>query len=768
MRPLKRYVCIWIVFIFATSIPVPGITQESFTRTQIDSLIEKRWNFYLIRDLYGQFTGDRMIKMIRQYCPNEIDSLASMGLSIMESEKWDDAMGWLELSLRNAPDHLPANYGYAICKREMGRNMAVLGRSGEWTAAQKHFERIIDLDSTYLDVFYQYALLEYYRENYSESIKLAYRQLLANPSAHSGQIGIFRLYYQVLGRMPAEEAESLLKSRETKYDMYFQGELYRLQNDYSRADSVLHRILEEPGDFPVQPVYLSLVKVYIQQNEVERAEESYWKAVDSIKNRLEADLLLEDFMYIVNEKEYSLLKENLSLESLPRTLRIFWLRRNPLPSMPNNSRLIEHYRRIVYSENEFIYDGFRHKKYKADVSYEFRFPPWYYENYRFNDMGLIYIRFGGPDDRAFARARNPVAGNLGRHFYGSIPPNMSWLYYEHDDQPSMIFHFYVPEGAPPGYWTLVPGFGMREIMESISTWPISTTEDYTMARVADVNRAMQNDRHTWPKETEALDVDYTTARFRETKELDLVQLAYAIPLSSLRDGGEEQNDIHLEVGVAVLGSDADTVYSELRNVDLENISDDRIWNDLFIDEIELPLALERYNVSMHTRIKETHKLNGWRWVCDPGDLVRDRLACSTLKLAFDIRPTSETNRRDRGVLRIIPNPTKTFDRKEPVFVYYEIYNLTYSDQAITDYTVNFMLRKAGKKGIVKRIKGLFGSGQEYQISVESSQSSTSRTVTDYISFDMSKARKGKYELTLEIRDNVSGEEASVVTDLELR
>jgi tetratricopeptide (TPR) repeat protein len=755
-------------FIFAISIVAPGIGQESFTRAQIDSLIQERWNFYLIRDLYGKYTGDKMIKVIRRCYPHEIDTLVSIGSSIMKTERWNNATGWFELSLRNAPNHLPANYGYAICKREMGHNMAVLGRTSEWKAAQKHFECIIDLDSTYLDVFYQYALLEYYRENYSKSIGLAHRQLAANPLAYSGQIGIFRLYYYVIGRMPEEEAEALLKSRYTKYDTYFLGELYRFQNDYTRADSVFRRILDELEDFPVQPVYVSLVKMHIQCNELDKAEETYWKAVDSITNRLEADLLLEDFMYIVNEKEYDLLRGDLSLESLPRTLRIFWLRRNPLPSMPNNSRLIEHYRRIIYSENEFIYDGFRHRKYKADVSYEFRFPPYYYENYRFNDMGLIYIRFGDPDDRAFARARNAVAGDLGRHFYDSIPPNMSWLYYEHDDQQSMIFHFYLPEGAPPGYWTLVPGFGMWEIMESISTWPISATEDYTLARVADVDRAMQNDRHTWPKEIEALDVDYSTARFRETKKHDLVQLAYAIPISNLRDGGGEENDIYLEVGVAVLGSNADTLFQEVRNITLEDVSDDRIWNDLFIDEIELPLALERYNVSMHTRIPETHKLNGWRWICEPGDLVRDRLACSTLKLGFDIRPTSDKDRRDRKALRIIPNPTKTFDRKEPVFVYYEIYNLTFSDRMVTDYTINFVLRKAGKKGIVKKIKGLFGSGQEYQISVESSQSSVDRTVTDYISFDMSKARKGKYELTLEIRDNVSGEETSVVADLVLR
>ena len=119
-------------------------------------------------------------------------------------------------------------------------------------------------------------------------------------------------------------------------------------------------------------------------------------------------------------------------------------------------------------------------------------------------------------------------------------------------------------------------------------------------------------------------------------------------------------------------------------------------------------------------------------------------------------------------MKIVPNPTKSFSRKEPVFAYYEIYNLAYDGDGNTHYTVNFTLRKSGKKGLVKRITGVFGSGEKYQVSIQSDQSGTARTDCDYIVFDMSKAKKGEYVMTLEVIDNVSGEKTSTASELSLK
>jgi len=767
MRIRANY-CIGVLFLLWLGTFLPGYGQAPYTQDQIDRLIKKRWKFWLIREQYEYDTAEEMISVIRRCCPHEIDTMLVYGEEILEESGWREALPWFELSLRNAPDHILLNYYYAICKRERGQNVAVFGRSGEWEEAEAYFKRVIATDSTYKDVFYQYALLEHYRENLFKSIEYAHRQLKANPVAYNGQIGIFRLYDYMIHHLKSEESEIWLKSRHTPYDRYFLGELYRITGRLDEAEHVFLSILEGSADFVLPPVFLSLVRLYVQTNRYEEAQSMYWQGAWSVTSQLDADLLLEDILYIVNQKEYNWLKNEVSPMSLPEALQIFWLRRDPLPSIPYNARLMEHYRRILQAESEFYYDDFRHMKYKEDISHEFRFPPWYYENAKFTDMGLIYIRFGEPDDKAFARGRNPDPNDQNVHFNSPLQPNMSWLYNRRDDLPQMVFHFVVPNQAPPEYWTLVPGFSAEELWDSIADWPIRTVGEYMTDRVIDVDTAFQSDRHTWPKETEPLEMAYATARFREGRDKGVVQLAYAIPLSALMDEGAEVDSVLLESGVTVFSGDADPLFDEIRSFTIKPGPDSHVWKDYFILEYEFLLDLKQHNITLHARVPEDNTLCGWRDVHDLSTLDGDRLMLSTLKLAFDITPATEHFDRHRDALNIVPNPTKSFRREEPIFAYYEIYNLTYDGEGQTHYTVNFTLRKAGKKGLVKRITGVFGSGEKYQVSVESDQTGASRTMTNFISFDMSKAKKGDYVMTLEVKDHVSGEQTSTVSELTLK
>jgi hypothetical protein len=190
-----------------------------------------------------------------------------------------------------------------------------------------------------------------------------------------------------------------------------------------------------------------------------------------------------------------------------------------------------------------------------------------------------------------------------------------------------------------------------------------------------------------------------------------------------------------------------------------------VVNDFLIDEFEFPLQIRRHNIALHARTLDGQKVNGWQYKYTLTDSARQELACSSLKLAFDIQPKTGIENRHRDDLRIIPNPTKSFMKDEPVFVYYEIYNLSYNPEGRTDFTVNFTLKESGKKKLLKKITGIFGSGAVYRVAIQSDQQSEHRTVSDYIVFDMSTAKEGQYELVLEVRDNVNGEGAMSASNL---
>lgn len=781
---------ILILFLFNSTL----YCQKSLTQAQIDSTLKKRWNFYRIRDLYGDYTGEQMIKVIRRCCPDEIDTLVAIGKAKIEDRRWSEAVVWFELVIKNDPEDILSNYFYAICKRETGKNTYPGNRAHEWRLSEKHFHRVIEIDSTFKDVFYQYALLKKYRKRCFKAIQLVHRQLSVSGTADNARIGIFRLYDYMLNNTSSTEAEVWLKSQETTYDIFFLGELYRRTQRFEKADSVFHIILSDPNGFPEQPVYLSLVRLYVQKREFLRAEETYWKAVDSVTDDIGADLLIEDFMYIVNEKEYKLLKSDSRLQLLSEALRVMWLRRNPLPSTLYNHRLIEHYRRILYAEENFRYDGFRHSVYKGDLVDFLQFPQWYYENYKLNDMGLVYIRFGDPDEKAAAFGgimENKVNyEGIGKGKYpftvlgygDKIPQNMSWLYYTRGGVPRMIFHFLIPDEAPPGYWTLVPNVERPEILLKLRDWDQrfhrmiigSEAERYSLKHEIDVERkhtiddAFQSDSHTWPKETEAIDMKYSIARFRKSEKKDLIQIAYAIPVTDLIENKAEKDSISFEVGINIFDGRATPCFKSVRNYSIGDISDPRIWDGLFIDEFEFPLVMKSYNISIHSSIPEYNKMNGWRFVYTLEDSARNRLACSTLKMCFDILSIQDSAYRKRGTLKMIPNPSKEFDNVKPLFVYYEIYNLSFNAQGVTEYTINFMLKKKSTtKNFFKKFIGMFGRKDGYQITIEDKQSGTSRTVNDYIHFDMHRLNKGLYELTLLVKDRVSGDEAYTVNHFTL-
>jgi len=762
MRNTTKSLVILVITLFSFIFNSQVSGQKRLTQTQIDSIIEKRWDFYEIRREYPN-SGLKIVEVIKKSCPNEIDSLSRKGASLMEQHEHEAARPWFELCLSQDKNNPAGNYYLGIIKRDRGVNTVLLLRHVLYRNAQKHFERVNAQDSTYKDVFYQYGLLEKYRENCFKAIDLVHRQLRVKDFLHHVNKELFRFYDFMLRNTSFEDAEKWLTSRQTKHDDHYLGELYSRTGHFLKADSVFHRLIADPGDYSLIPVFLSLVRMHVRKNEPEKAAEAYWKALDTVSSKLDAELFLEDFIYIVNEKEHQFLKSNLSLDFLSDAMRALWLRRNPLPSTSFNHRLIEHYRRVIYAEGHFYYDGLRNPSMRKGWLDDLKFPPWYYENYKLNDMGLIYIRFGEPDEKSTSMSGLLDVGE--RH-------NMAWLYEADGKRPRMIFHFIVPENVHPNYWTLVPGFISPGILEDMTVWDNryhgGMPTEFVMESVKKVDTAFKMDHHSWEEEIESLELSHTVSNFRETSRRDIVQLAYAVPLSKLFDERSPSDTISFEAGVTIFDGRLEPFFKDIRHFTIQDSSDTHIWQDWFIDEFEIPLALKQYNITIHAEVPEGHKMDGFRYVYTLPDSARDRLSCSSLKLAFDIRPITDSEIRHRSGLKIIPNPAKLFKKDEPLLAYYEIYNLSYNEQTATDCTVNFVLReKKKKRNLFSRIRGVFGGKEGYQVSIENRQTGDTRIVTDYISFDMSRLKKGEYEFVLKIRDNVTGDETSTVSDFKL-
>ncbi|MCD6117347.1 hypothetical protein J7K93_10050 [bacterium] len=716
-------------------------------------------------------------KIILKQHPDSTAVLEKLIQVLIDKKDWGSTEIFAQKLLYKQPENIFAHYAFAVCERELGKNNAPILRLLNFKKSDKYFQKVVEMDSLYKDVFYQWALLKRMNGKYIDAVELIRKQMRIDPQNNIYRYEVFHLIDYMVEDVSSDSIETYLINRKDPYSRYALGELYRRKGVLEAADSVFSSLLKDHGQMELQPVYLSLVRLRITQKKFKDAQRFYWLGVDSVSTNAGAMLVTEGLMFIVHAEEYRALKRYKSFAELKRIVNYLWIKRNLMPAMEYNSRLIEHYRRLLKAEKYYRYDGLRHVLQKSDVANTIVFPPWYYENYKFNDMGLIYIRYGEPDDRITT-------------FGSGVPSNISWLYRQRGNRTKLIFHFYIAPDAPPGYWTLKPMVSSGQELEKLYDWDtkyyriaesigadrvkssdsqtvddiqaISATtlmSELTDERINDAEFAMKHDEQRFSKTTTVLPMSFIANRFLYSGSNTEVQFAYAIPAGEIFKKAKKDS-ITLEAGITVFDKYMKEVYKDLQRYKLiKSGKNKHIYKKQFIGKFVFKVYPEKYNIAIHCRIPKTDQLNGSRFkyvVPRPG---RNSLSLSTLLLAYDIKFKADSEKRIRGNLNIIPNPSLRFSKKDPLFIYYEVYNLKKGADDLTNYTVTFNIKQKGSPGRkVKNLFGIFGKSESYTITVQNKYSGKSVKDSNFLSFDMSSAGKGEYKLEIVVHDNVSNSE----------
>ncbi len=366
---------------------------------------------------------------------NFTTAYVALGKIAMAEENWGDGVKQFQQVLKRAGENLEAHYYLGICYRESGRNDGIIWRDKNWKKSREHFSRVLAADSSFQDVLYQFALLHEYRGDYEQAIALAQAQIRRRPDLIVSQVGLFQLYRSFLRHASAEEAVRWLQQQPWEAAQLFIGEAFRRKGKIGLADSIFQTLLERPLKMPSQPLYLALAKNYYQQFTPETAQQYYWRAVDACTTDLEAELIFDELHYIVSDEELEKYRALPSVDDKIAFFREFWSQRDPQADTTYNARLAEHYRRLRYAEEHYVYDGFRTRLNNPDKLKDLRFPRSYALNEEFNDKGAVYLRHGPPDEKEVTpeRTENPATAAE------------SWLYREKDSEPFLIFHFTLDE-----------------------------------------------------------------------------------------------------------------------------------------------------------------------------------------------------------------------------------------------------------------------------------------------------------------------------------
>ncbi len=745
-----------IVFLIVCILPLNLNAQQSLV--SVDSLLVRGDSLRINQELDS---ARKAYKAALKINNDLIRAYAGLGKVAIAEEKWADAGDEFQNILDRDPENIEAHYYRGICTRETGKFKTLFLRKIDWDKSKKHFQWVIVHDSLYQDVIYQFARLQRYREKYTEAIQLGHTQIRLHPELVEPQVKLFRFYRYFITHTKLNEAIGWLKKQPWNHAMYAIGEKLRREGALSEADSVLHDLLKKPVIMSIQPIYLSLVRIYYEENLQEKAEKYYWQAINEIRSEVDAELVFEDVKYIVTDQE---LETYRSLESIQEKISFFsklWVSRNPIPAASTNYRLAEHYRRLTYAEKHYEFDGFRTWFNNPDKLGYLDFTKTYDLNQEFNDKGLIYIRHGQYDDWAITAGQD-------------IPSNESWMYYKTQTTPKMVFHFVLENTA--GYWRFTPIITHPLMLEDrvhfgniyhflLRANPLERLAyEEEMARESReyVSTGLSTDRHTWEKNIMPLEIPSSITTFRGNGGKTILEIYYTFSLSTLADEWNKKDQkIEIEKGLTIHNQSWHPIEKTQEKV-FAAVKKSESYVDLYRVEVQP----DSYNVAFYLRPLGTDLLGGWKYARRVPDYSSPQLSISEIQLATRIELTSKPSKFEKNGLLVIPNPTRLFSLKVPVYIYFEIYNLTQDSNGSTSFIIEYTLTllEPKKKGLL----AIFGGGGKSSITTQIDREGKGEFSVEYLAIDVSKLKAGEYNLAVKVTDQNNGETAIQTRSIALK
>lgn len=676
----------------------------------------------------------------------ELDSAEVMFRQALRKRKrYAPAFNGLGLTYRDRPkqlrnainafrDALRADKNYVEAQYNLAQTYQRFGSSETFKA----YRKVVRMDPRHPDAFYQIGRIEETDGEYGKAER-AYRDQIAVNADHFGarlQLGVV---LKLLNR--TEQAIDELLS------------VIRTRNPHQRR------------------AVLELADVYQRRRDFDRAQatfEAYIALLEPEEQRLYYDLSLVSGVGAD--------PGDLSLEELKATAEGFWVGQDPAPVSAANERQVEHYRRVATAREN-------HGQYKF---------PW-------DDRGEVYIRFGDPDhvsrsgdvrfetdprvlavkDRLIASAGAAAAKlmkdevrSLGQVAQSSIlgrpvyPVGGIWEYWIYTSVGQGIEMTFVQPHFPGPYEFARMPLGTGRITR---IWQRMNPKAVLLNQVA---RQPATYRPTFA--TGPLDFYFYTASFRGDNDKTAMEVYYGIPTRDLtyRDG-DAGRLAHLVRGVAVYDDKNRPVYRTDDDMVLRTSGVVDTSGGTFIpaiDRILLPSGVYRVDVQVMDRnsgrtqiYREDRNLKAYSGM---------NLMLSEVEMGAKIN-VAERGRFVKGDIEVIPMASRTYRFGEPVFIYYEIYNLKRDEFGSTKYRISYEIRSLGRTSVGARVLSglgrLIGKREEGNvISIEYEHVGTATDEPAYLELDMGASEPGRQVLKILVLDENSGQTGRAAITFDIR
>ncbi|MDE2958305.1 MAG: GWxTD domain-containing protein [Bacteroidota bacterium] len=649
------------------------------------------------------------------------DDLRAAKEAVRDGE-YAHAITLLSTYLEANPSDLEAHYWRGIAYRERGKHPTLKNRVRQiLQRGAQDFEGVLAQDSAYQDVLFQYALLKKYQGDLRTAISLGEAQLRHRRDMVHVLAGVLDLYWRYLAENAPEKARQWLRTQSGLFTQVFIGRTYERQGLFDLAESYYEEVIAEEEDHAALvrlPVRLALARLDFARRFPEAGTVGVMEAIEDVETATEALVLFQEIRTIASPAEISAFRSIQNPADYRIFFEVFWISRDPMPAAPYNARMAEHYRRLRVAEQDYLFYGFR-SWYRSQFTHEAAFfPETYTLSQDYDDRGIIFIRHGEPDDYTVGEAN-------------------SWLYRDS----LLVFHF-----APTCMGSVCSVFThFVPSPEGPTFHPGIVGLDYIDAERrtgAFLMQGLSTDRHTWPAGTRLWEMPYMMASFRGLDGRSLVEVYYRVPLEP--DDGRDSTLV--EVGFAA----HDARWQQVSYVRASR----RRAAGAFVERVQVDLAAAPHNLSLYAREADGPHLAAHRFQYTPARFDQLGLKVSDLLLADSINVLPDAQLREDYLVHV--NPAATATSAEPVFAYFEVYDLLAAPDGQTRYYLAYTL-------IPDR------GGRSRAIALQTQeQRSESASPIEHVAIDLTDVPKGRYTLEVTITDLERGQEAVTSRSLEIK
>ncbi len=574
----------------------------------------------------------------------------------------------------------------------------LLRRQGFYYNSMRHFKKILEMDADHADAACEVG--EYLLRDMLKYVDA--RRFDGGGSMRS------------FGLESRDEAADFFQYALRK-DPYCRRAYYRLgflslESGRPKGLVRLSKLLLEryPGD-PDGLLFLGLG--YQEMGDMERADRAYREALDWMGERDRRVMESPELIGLIAGREERL---GLGLSNgrdargeavFTPGLARFWKVRDPLFLTRFNERRMAHYGRVAYANLRFSRPD------EGVVGRE-------------TDMGKVWIRYGRylGRERTIEPYREVWAYEDFRIVFYSYDSFHWWIEFSKDDQ-----------------W-VTGRYGRGDVLSS------------GFAR---------RERYVDPYADQKYRLPTQVGVFKAPDNRVKVDLSWALP--KVRLGYLKLYDtyqVNLQDGVFLFDDADDPVVRQVRRREVfRDVWQDTLKSCYLLDRASVTLEGGAFRLAVEVRDKEKETIGTFRDTLNVEPFGEVRLGLSSIILATQVIGGEDGG--GRGRLQVIPNPVRTYTRSEPLYLYFEVYNLAQDAFGQTRYRVEYRIGMPKLRRLPLRLdraaRARLGlEGERWTVSVATDYTGGRSDESLHLDVALSDLKPGLQLLTLVVTDQNTG------------